>query len=331
MEPRRSVSISPKSRTCPDELATPADALAELLSTLARRQHEHRARTADRLTTILNAGLLPTELTEMALYYRAKAHRDLGQTAASRDGMRQVAEGGGRLAPDATRGLAHLARAASDFPTALATAHTLGWPGRGQRVLGDIHFAHGNMDQAATAYTAARTEAEQHGNIGEQAIAQAHLALTYAFADPTRADREITLAEQLLAGLDQRATTLTAQIAAIARDGGAPGPGVDDRAALLRTEITTAGITAAALLLELALALHHTVRGDDAAVRNDMARLEELTRSGDYTYYTDIAHFMAGLPLTSASSARRTDGEQPTRQRWRDLVTARRAQLPAPQ
>ncbi|WP_331735594.1 hypothetical protein [Streptomyces sp. NBC_00057] len=160
------------------------------------------------------------------------------------------------------------------------------------------------MTQAATAYATARTEAEQHGNIGEQAIAQAHLALTYAFANPDRADREITLAEQLLAGLDQRATTLTAQIAALARDAGAPGPAVDDRAALLRTEITTAGITAAALLLELALALHHTVRGDAAAVRNDIARLDELTRSGDYAYYTDIAHSLAGLALASASPAR---------------------------
>ncbi|MFE5097372.1 hypothetical protein ACFRCI_45620 [Streptomyces sp. NPDC056638] len=125
------------------------------------------------------------------------------------------------------------------------------------------------MGHAATAYAVARTEAEQHGNIGEQAIAQAHLALTYAFTNPARADREVTLAERLLAGLDQRATTLTAQIAALARDAGTPGPAVDDRAALLRTEITTAEITAAALLLELVLTLHHTVREDDAAVRNE--------------------------------------------------------------
>ncbi|MFE7354385.1 hypothetical protein ACFU8Q_14550 [Streptomyces sp. NPDC057543] len=164
------------SRLVKHEAFTPTADLDRLCS--PRRQHEHRARTADRLTAILDTGLLPAELTEMALYYQAKAHRDLGQSAASRDGMRQVADRGGRLAPDAARGLAHLARAAGDFPTALATAQTLGWPGRGHRVLGDIHFAHGNMTQAATAYTAARTEAEQHGNTGEQAIAQAHLALT---------------------------------------------------------------------------------------------------------------------------------------------------------
>ncbi|MFE6911881.1 hypothetical protein [Streptomyces erythrochromogenes] len=68
----------------------------------------------------------------MALYYRAKAHHGLGQNDASRDGMRQVADGGGRLAPAAARGLAHLARATGDFPTALATARTIGWPGRGE-------------------------------------------------------------------------------------------------------------------------------------------------------------------------------------------------------
>ncbi|MFI6729791.1 hypothetical protein [Streptomyces atratus] len=258
----------------------------------------------------------------MALYYRAKAHRDLGQSAASRDGMRQVADRGGRLAPDATRGLAHLARAAGDFPTALATARTLGWPGRGQRVLGDIHFAHGDMAQAATAYAVARAEAEQHGNTGEQAIAQAHLALTYAFADPTRADREIALAEQFLTGLDQRATALTAQIAALARDAGTPGPAVDDRAALLRAEIATAGITAAALLLELALTLHHTVRGDDAAVRSDIARLEGLTLSGDYAYYVDIARFMTSLLAADPSPTQWLDEPRTTRQRWRTLVTA---------
>ncbi|GAA5705930.1 hypothetical protein AQJ43_36850 [Streptomyces avermitilis] len=58
-----------------------------------------------------------------------------------------------------------------------------------------------------------------------------------------------------------------------------------------------------------------------------IARLREFTRSGDYAYYTDIAHFMAGLPLEEPSPARWIDGEQPTRQRWRDLVTARREYL----
>lgn len=303
-----------------EELTTAAGALAELLSTLARRQHEHRARTAERLTTVLETRLLPTELTEMAIYFRAKAHRDLGQNAASRDGMRQVADGGGRYAPDAARGLAHLARAAGDFPTALATAETLGWPGRGQRVLGDIWFAHGDMERARAAYTAARTEAEAHGSLGEQAIAQTHLALTVAFTDPARADDELALAAQLLAGLDQRATTLTAQVAGLVRDAGGD---LGDRGELLRAEITAAGITAAAPLLELALGFHHIVRGDRTATAESIARLNELTQDGEHAYYTEIAHHLAGLAVPATSTARWAEDPDTVRTHWRLLATER--------
>ena len=309
--------------------ATAADALAELLSTLARRQHEHRSTTVSRLTAVLNTGLLPAELADMATYYRAKAHRDLGQNEASRNGMRHVADRAGRLAPDAARGLAHLARAAGDFPTALATARTLGWPGRGHRVLGDIHFAHGDMNQAAAAFTAARTDAEDHANLGEQAIAQANLALTTAFTDPIRADDEIALAEQLLTGLDQRATSLTAQIAAIARDAGTPTSLEETRA--LRTQIHDAGITTAQAALELALAFHHAVRGDDTSLTATIDRLSDLTRSGDYAYYVDITHFMAGLPLPADHAAPHwLDSEQNTRTRWHNLVITRREHLQPP-
>ncbi|WP_323181428.1 hypothetical protein [Streptomyces sp. NBC_00154] len=45
------------------ELETPADALMETLSALARRQHEHRERTVTRLTTVINTRLLPPTCT----------------------------------------------------------------------------------------------------------------------------------------------------------------------------------------------------------------------------------------------------------------------------
>ncbi|MGW5102961.1 hypothetical protein [Streptomyces sp. NPDC004100] len=57
--------------------------MVELLSALGRRQHEHRRRTADRLAAVIDSGLLPEQLGEMALYYLAKAHRDLGDSVAS--------------------------------------------------------------------------------------------------------------------------------------------------------------------------------------------------------------------------------------------------------
>ncbi|GAB2891440.1 ATP/GTP-binding protein [Streptomyces mayteni] len=309
-------------------LSTAADALVETLSALARRQHEPRTRTADRLAAVVDANLLPAGLREMPLYYLAKAHRDLGQSAASRHGMARVAADGGRLAPAARRGLAHLARLAGDFPTALETAANLGWAGRHHRVEGDVWWPHAAMDRAAVAYAAARDEAEQHGVAGERATSQAQRAFVLAFTNPATADDELELAEQLLAGLNLRATTVTTRIAALVRDAGTGGD-VEDRARLLRAEVDVAGLASVQPTLELALAFHHAVTGNGEQVAAVIARLRELTAGGDYAYYVDIAHFMADLPLEAPSTARWIDDEPATRQRWRALVTGRRDQLAA--
>ncbi|MET8630772.1 zeta toxin family protein [Kitasatospora sp. NPDC004669] len=47
-------------------LDTPADALVETLSALAARQREHRTRTADRLTRVIDSHLLTEDLNDMA-------------------------------------------------------------------------------------------------------------------------------------------------------------------------------------------------------------------------------------------------------------------------
>jgi hypothetical protein len=183
------------------------------------------------------------------------------------------------------------------------------------------------MDRAAAAYAAARDEAEHHGVTGERGNSQAHRAFALAFTDPVVADDELALAEQLLAGVDLRATTLITYIAAIARDAGRTDADVDDRAQVLRAEIRTAGVTYAELALDLALAFHHAVRDDHDDLTATIARLRENTRSGDYAYYSDIAAFMADLPLEEASPTRWIDGEQQTRRHWRGLVTTRRNHL----
>lgn len=317
--------IAPPARPDTERSQTAADALVELLSALARRQHEHRTVTADRLTTVVNTGLLPTDLHEMAVYYLAKAQRDIGRSDDSRHGMQLVADGGGRLAPAARRGLAHLARLAGDFPTAYDTARTLGWEGRHHRVEGDILWPHGDMERAAAAYEAARHEAEQHNVAGERATSQAQRAFVLAFTNPDAADDELHLAEQLLIGLDLRATTLTTKIAALVRDAGAISSLEPIR--LLRTEISNAGLPAAEAALELALCFHHAVQNDYDKLSAAISRLQNLTRGGDYAYYVDIAHFMADRSLSGDSAARWLDGEQPTRSRWRTLVTARREYL----
>ncbi|MGP4001557.1 ATP/GTP-binding protein [Streptomyces sp. 8N706] len=320
--------IAPPSRrdSSGRELETAADALVEMLSALARRQHEHRERTADRLATVASTRLLPADLHEMAAYYLAKAQRDLGRTEDSRLGMQRVIAGGGPLASAARRGLAHLSRLVGDFPAAIEAAQTLGWDGRHHRVLAEVWWVQGEMARAAAAYQAGRIEAEEHSIAGEAATAQSMRSLALAFIDPGRADDELQLAEQLLSGVNIRASRINAQIAALVRDAGEPADW-EDRAAHLRTEISIAGLTSAETTLELAVCFHHAVRGADDELAAVITRLRDLTQSGNYAYYVDLAHFMAGLTLAVPSRARWLDGEQLTRSRWRALVTARRAYL----
>lgn len=249
----------------------------------------------------------------MALYYRAKSLRDIGQAAQSRRDYQQVADQGGRLAPAARRGLAHAARLAGDFPTALAAAQNLGWEGRHQRVLGDLYWLQGQPERAAAAYLAGRTEAEQHGKAGEAAHNQA--------------TAEIDLAYQLLAGLNLRATTINVHRAELIRDAGSDS--VDDQIATLRTELDIAGLASLTPAIELAGAFHQAVLDDHSALHATLARLREQTSDEDHAYFVDIAHFMADLPLDQAFGARWLDGEQRTRSRWRGLVIARQAYLDA--
>ncbi|MFE3687622.1 ATP/GTP-binding protein [Streptomyces sp. NPDC059095] len=321
------IAPPPPSTAVPDTSPqTPADALVELLNALARRQHEHREHTVARLTTVIDAALLPTALQEMAVYYRAKADRDLGHGAASHAGMQHVAEGGGRLAAAARRGLAHSARLAGDFPTALAAAQHLGWEGRQNRVLGDLYWIQGDMHRATAAYTAARTDAEQHQLSGEHAHAQTYLAFATAFTDPQVADQDIALAEQYLTGLALRANRLMLRIAALLRDAGTHD--LSERARTLRADIHTAGLDAAlAATLELVLAFHHTVRGAPDGVTASLTRLHEITSGGDYAYYADIVRFMAGLPLPGPSAIRWLEDDDVVRDRWHRLVRERQAHL----
>ncbi|RZB13458.1 ATP/GTP-binding protein, partial [Streptomyces sp. F001] len=213
-----------------------------------------------------------------------------------------------------------------DFPAALAAVPTLGWKGRHHRVLGHIHLPHGDMDRAVAAFEAARTEAEQHNAPGERAIAQTLHALACAFIDPLRADEELALAYQFLAQLDQRATTLLAQVTALVRDAGTDRD-VTGRATVLRTEITVAGLAWLTPLLETALTFHHAVRGAQHDLAATIDRLREETANGDFAYYVPIAVGMGDLPQSTGPAIRWLDDEPTGRARWRALVTARQHHL----
>ncbi|MFE3687630.1 hypothetical protein ACFXPM_30975 [Streptomyces sp. NPDC059095] len=131
---------------------------------------------------------------------------------------------------------------------------TLGWKGRHHRVLGDIHWPHANSDEAVTAFENARTEAKQHNAAGERTTTQVRIALATAVTDPMRATEELALADQLLAGLDQRANRILAQVVALIKDAGSY-PALTDRAQALRAAAENAGLPYLTRYVELGLAL----------------------------------------------------------------------------
>ncbi|MEV5568188.1 ATP/GTP-binding protein, partial [Streptomyces sp. NPDC052196] len=145
-----------------------------------------------------------------------------------------------------------------------------------------------------------------------------------AFTHPRQSDAELALAEQYLTGLNLRATRITLQTAALIRDAGTPGRDLEERARLLRTDITAAGLDSARATLELALVFHHTVGNDAQALAATIERLHTLTGSGDFAYFTDIAHFMADLPRPPGSTVRWLDGPDTARANWRRIISTRR-------
>ncbi|MFF4424722.1 hypothetical protein ACFY04_28770 [Streptomyces sp. NPDC001549] len=113
------------------------------------------------------------------------------------------------------------------------------------------------------------------------------------------------------------------RIASLVRDAGAL-PDLE-AARALRAEIRDTSITAAEAVLELAF--HHAIQGEEDKLRAVISRLRELARTGDCAYYTEIAHFMAGLPLPAPSSTIWCDDPDSVRSRWHQVVQDRRTRL----
>ncbi|MGH3804122.1 MAG: hypothetical protein ACRDTD_29115 [Pseudonocardiaceae bacterium] len=104
-------------------------------------------------------------------------------------------------------------------------------------------------------------------------------------------------------------------------------PSVNDRAEGLHAEIEAAGLPFLHRFVELALAFHHAVRSENQDLAANIDRLRTLTATGDFAYFTDIAHFMAALPLPESSTIRWTTSEEDVRSSWPGLVQARREHL----
>ncbi|MFJ7209471.1 hypothetical protein ACIQWR_38820 [Streptomyces sp. NPDC098789] len=114
---------------------------------------------------------------------------------------------------------------------------------------------------------------------------------------------------------------------ALIKDAGIPG--VTGRAQSLHAEIEAAGLPFLHRFVELALAFHHAVRDEHQDLVATIDWLRTLTDTGDFAYFTDIAHFMAALPLPGPSTTRWTTNEDHVSSAWRRLVQAQQEHLRA--
>jgi hypothetical protein len=304
-----------------------ATVLAEVLRAIARRQRTHRQEVVDQLTAVLDSQLLPPAAQDLPRYYLAECHRDLGRAQESAEGMRQVAAGGGPLAPDAARGLVHLARRMGDFPAVLEATRSLGSDSRYHRTLGDLWWTQGSIALACSAYDDARREADAEDARGEAALTQACLAFASAFQDRARADDQIRLAEQLLGGVRIRWAEIQTRIAGLLRDGGAD-PALPERAAQVEADAQASGLTSSVAYIRLAVAFHHLVLGERVELEEARLRLRECVRGVEFAYLLEISHFLDDSdPPADLPRATWIDGPSVTAARWAALAADRKAAL----
>jgi len=318
------ISTAPDAGTDADAIGSPAEALAVALSAIARRQRRHRGRTAERLRAVLESGQLPEPLLELPRYFLAECERDLGNFEHSLEGMQQVVDAGGRLAPTAARGLAHLARRVGRFPQVRAAAEALGVEGRRDRVLGDLWWTQGNMALACSSYAAGRDEALRSGQLGEAALSQACLAFAAAFQDRPRAAEQITRAEEMLDGVSIRWAEIQTRIGWLVRDAGA-SPDLPQRVEDVAAQAREAGLTSSVAYARFAACLHAAVLGSPELLAGARTRLGECVRGEEFAYLVELSYLMAGEePPADLPSARWLDGQAQVRARWVAIVDDRR-------
>ncbi|MFD3707609.1 hypothetical protein ACFWUP_31120 [Nocardia sp. NPDC058658] len=305
-----------------------AVALALTLSVIARRNSSHRQTIVDELRAVLTTGDLPAPMREIPEYYIAMCERDLGNFDASMRGMRKVADRGGRLAPDARRGLHHLLRRLGRFRNALEIAEQLGATGRQQRALGELWWSQGNIALACTSLAVARDQSTAAGLSGEAALCQSYLAFAAAFQDRARANIQVEHARELIAAARVGWAEVLLQVAALVVDAG-HDPDLPQRADEIAISAAAVGLTSLAGYARLAACFHAAVL--DSPQLSDHARilLREGVRGAEFAYLVEIAYMFTDRDSPSTLRSDWIEGESTAKQRWSGLVTDRRAELAA--
>ncbi len=217
---------------------------------------------------------------------------------------------------------------ASDFPTALAAAQNLGWEGRHQRALGDLHWLQGPPERARRGlprrtHRSRTARQRRRGRPQPDPARIRHRALRPRPGHRGNRPRPPAPGRpQPACHHHQRPPATTSRCpAATASTTRSPrcAPNSISRASLADTR--GAELAWAFTRPSSTTTPHCTARHAHPATRT--------TSDEDHAYLVDIAQFMADMPVTRLPRIQWLDSEQHTRSRWRGLVTARQAHLHA--
>ncbi|WP_416566168.1 hypothetical protein [Nocardia testacea] len=304
-----------------------ATALASALACIARRNSVPRQVTAEDLRALLASGRLSDDVVELAWYFLAMCERDLGNFARSLDGMRRVADAGGRLAADARRGLLHLSKRLGRFRDALDLGQSLGTEGKQHRALGELWWPQGSIARACVSLAAARDDARGQGLRGEEALCQAYLAFAAAFEDRARATHQLALAERMLAETPVAWAVVQVEVARLLVDAG-HDPTLPSRVESIASRADDNGLTSPASYARLAACLHAAVLDSEALFEDALGSLKRAVHGEEFAYLVEIAHMLVDSELPdNAHRADWIDSEAVVRARWRKIVADRRQEL----
>jgi tetratricopeptide (TPR) repeat protein len=310
---------------------TAAGALAEVLFAVTSRQSDGRRRTAEVLTALLESGLLIGDARDLAVYYAAEALREIGEGERTESMLRSLISRDSRIADLAVKGMVHRLRRGGRFTEALELIRTRPESGMWTQMTGTLYWSQGMLDEAKSAYEAARDIFEAEGRPGHAAEVSGCLAFVCGLSAVGGDDAQLVAAGSIIL---QQSRNTWAKL--MARLGAALLAARGDAEAASQFEVIesdgrTAGLTSIEAYARFSRCLNAAISGGDAALLAARADLTELG-AHDFRWLVEVVDFWMRADLSATGDGPTSDwlgGTAAARARWRRIIAARRHGLSA--
>jgi hypothetical protein len=307
---------------------TSAAALAQTLTAITGRQSEGRRRTAEVLTGLLESGLLDGDVRDLAVYYAAEASREIGEGERSEELLRSLISNDSRIADLAVKGMVHRRRRAGRFTEALELIQSRPESGMWIQMTGTLYWSQAMLDEAKSAYLAARDRFVADGRPGHAAEVSGCLAFVCGLSAVRDDDADLVAAGTTV--LQQSRNTWARLMARLGETllTASGDDGTVRQLAEIETAGRTAGLTSIEAYARFFGCLNAALSGDDTRLLAARAGLTALG-SDDFRWLVEVVDFLLGAD-PSGTASDWLGGADAAGQRWRQIVTDRRHGLARP-